>query len=369
MSLTDILQDTYARDQRVWDACASVYEDRIVGGHPDVTAYESFEEDLLDRVLLYLARERKKRLGLYDVGCGSGRLHMRYAMKTTRVAQLKTADAQVLERARIKNPAFAYDPLLAERLVLVGGVDFSAQMLELARAKLRKNGLDSLLDNKMFFDHGSAFDLQPMEREPFPVAISVCNSIGVMQGPEGAAKLFKAMRRAVESAGGIAIISGYRREAVATFALGNYESTMDVSGQPRWLIPDKYATSGYIQVPRTYKRAHSADESVVVDVRDTDGNLVKEGQVLTRDKDAVRETVATGHIRTHTAYTSHWYGFDAFEEWIAQHWPSLNAYHIAGKDLDALRGEPMQMAILDTNGELKGLLQRWGCMPERNGAT
>jgi len=90
------------------------------GGHPDVTAYESFEEDLLDRVLLYLARERKKRLGLYDVGCGSGRLHLRYAMKTTRVAQLKKADAQALERARIKNPAFAYDPLLAERLVFSG---------------------------------------------------------------------------------------------------------------------------------------------------------------------------------------------------------------------------------------------------------
>ncbi|MBU4211884.1 MAG: class I SAM-dependent methyltransferase [Verrucomicrobia bacterium] len=369
MCLTDILQDTCARDQRVWDACASVYEDRIVGGHPDVTAYEGFEEDLLDRVLLYLARERKKRLCLYDVGCGSGRLHLRYAMKTTSVAQLKPADAQLLERARRKNPAFAYDPLWAEQLVSVGGVDFSTQMLELARAKLRKNGLGSLLDHKIFFDHGSAFDLQPMEGEPFPVAISVCNSIGVMQGPEGATKLFKAMRRAVESAGGIAIISGYRREAVATFALCNYESTMDVSGQPRWLIPDKYATSHYVQVPRAYKRAHSTDECVVVDVRDTDGNIVKEGHVLTRDNDAVRETVATGHIRTHTAYTSHWYAFDVFEEWIAKHWPSSNAYHIAGKDLDALRGEPMQMAILDTNGELKGLMQRWGCMPERNGAT
>ena len=239
MCLTNTLQDNYARDRRVWDACASVYEDRIVGGHPDVTAYESFEEDLLDRVLLYLGREGKKRLRLYDVGCGSGRLHLRYAMKATSAARLRAADAQALAKARRTNPAYAFDPLLAEQLTSIGGVDFSAQMLDLARNKLRASGLISLLGHKITFDHGSAFNLQPMERDPFPVVVSVCNSIGVMQGLEGAVELFKAMRRAVENAGGIAIISGYRREAVASFALGNYESTMDVSGQPRWLMPDE----------------------------------------------------------------------------------------------------------------------------------
>lgn len=359
MRLTATLQDSYTRDQRVWDTCASVYEDRIVGGHPDVTAYESFEEDLLDRVLLYLARERKKQLYLYDVGCGSGRLHLRYAMKTTSAVQLPPSDARVLTKARQVHPSYAFDPLLAERIVSVGGVDFSAQMLELAKAKLRANGLGSRLDHGLYFDRGSAFELQPMDREPFPVAISVCNSVGVMQGPEGAIELFKAMRRAVENAGGIAIISGYRREAVATFALGNYESTMDVSGQPRWLTPDEYATSSYMQVPRAYKRAHSTDSCVVVDVRAADGTLVKEGHVLTRDKDAVRRTVETGHIRTYTDYTSHWYAFDAFETWINAHWPASQSYHIAGRDLDVLRGEPIQLAILDMNGELKGLLQRW----------
>ena len=361
MCLTEALQDSCARDERVWDTCASIYEDRIVGGHPDVTAYESFEEDLLDRVLLYLARERKKRLHLYDVGCGSGRLHLRYAMKTTSAAQLQPPDAQALTKARSSQPAYAFDPLLAEQIASVGGVDFSARMLELAKVKLRANGLSSLLGHSMYFDRGSAFDLQPMEREPFPVAISVCNSIGVMQGPEGAVELFKAMRRAVESAGGIAIISGYRREAVATFALGNYESTMDVSGQPRWLTPDEYATSRYVQVPRTYKRAHSTETRVVVDVRAADGTLVKAGHVLTRDEEAVRRTVATGHIRTYTDYTSHWYASDDFEAWIAAHWPLSSSYHITGKDIDALRGEPIQLAILDPNGELKELLQRWGC--------
>lgn len=361
MRLTGALKDHYARDQRVWDTCASVYEERIVGGHPDVRAYESFEEDLLDRVLLYLARERNKRLRLYDVGCGSGRLHLRYAMKMTSAAQLPPSDARALDSARRRHPACAFDPLLAERLVSVGGVDFSAHMLELAGAKLRENGLRSRLGHALGFDLGSAFDLQPMACEPFPVVISVCNSIGVMQGPEGAVALFQAMRRAVEKAGGIAIISGYRREAVEAFALGNYESTMDVSGQPRWLTPDTYAASRYVQVPRTYKHAHSTEARVVVDVRDANGTLVTKGHVLTRDKAAVRRTVKTGHIRTYTNYESHWYAYDVFEAWIAEFWPPSSSYHVAGKDLDALRGEPIQLAILDPSGALKGLLQRWGC--------
>ena len=331
-----------------------------MGGHPDVLAYESFEEDLLDRVLLYLARERNKRLCLYDVGCGSGRLHLRYAMKTTSVAQLQPADAQELERTRSKHPAFAYDPLLAGQLVSLGGIDFSAQMLELAKGKFRNSGLGSLLDHKAFFDHGSAFNLQSMGHDPFPLVVSVCNSVGVMQGPTGAVELFKAMRRAVEDGGGIAIISGYRREMVAAFALGNYESTMDVSGQPRWLTPDEYAAPPYVQLPRAYKRAHSADNKVVVDIRGPDGTIVKKEHVLTRDESAVRQTVETGHICTYTDYTSRWYAFDAFDTWIKEHWSPLTSYHIAGKDIDALRGEPMQMAILDINGELEGLFERWG---------
>ncbi|MCA1810027.1 MAG: hypothetical protein LC725_11360, partial [Lentisphaerae bacterium] len=72
------LPERYARDQKIWDDCAQAYEAAIVHGHPDVTAYENFEEDLLDRILLFLARDARQELHLYDVGCGSGRLHLRY---------------------------------------------------------------------------------------------------------------------------------------------------------------------------------------------------------------------------------------------------------------------------------------------------
>ena len=50
------LEAMVERDRRVWNDCAGTYEERIVCGHPDVLAYESFEEDFLDRVLAFLAR-------------------------------------------------------------------------------------------------------------------------------------------------------------------------------------------------------------------------------------------------------------------------------------------------------------------------
>lgn len=353
------LRRTYARDRRVWDDCAGVYEDRIVGGHPDVFAYEQFEEDLLDRVLLHLARECGKHITLYDVGCGSGRLHLRYGLKTVHPEELQPDDAARIRATRCGNPACAYDDLLAERLHSVGGIDFSAPMLEIAKRKLREGGLGGLLGERLRFDQGSAFELCPMEREPFPVVVSVCNSVGVMQGPEGAVELFKSVRRAVDDAGGVAVISGYRKEAVESFALGNYESTMDVCGQPRWLIPDTYAALGHKQVPRSYKRAYDSYPGVTVDVYDADDKLVKAGHILTRDDSAVREAVDSGHIRTYTDYESRWYSFDQFDEWVRTYWPEDGSYHIAGADLDSLRGEPSQLAILDPSGLLGELLARW----------
>ena len=357
--MTGTLKETYARDQRVWDSCAKTYEDRIVCGHPDVTAYECFEEDFLDRVVLYLARELGKRMHIYDVGCGSGRLHLRYAMKSTDTALLNSRDAETVHGLRRLNPSYAFEPALAVHIDSVGGIDFSASMLDLARAKLYESGLGCFVGDKLRLKQGSAFDLQPMPTEPLPVVVSVCNSVGVMQGPEGAMELYKSVRRAVETAGGIGIISGYRQEAVGTFALGNYESTMDVCGQPRWLSPDTYASARYRQVPRRYKRAYDPDPRVVVDVFDPEGNLVQAGHVLIRDETRVRQTVETGHIRTHTDYESHWYPFSLVDEWINEHWPAGCSYHLAGVDIDVLRGEPAQLSILDPRGLLKPLLARW----------
>lgn len=358
MSPSVNLDDKFERDRRVWDACADTYEERIVGGHPDVLAYESFEEDFLDRVLLFLGREGKKKLRLYDVGCGSGRLHLRYGMKTASVSQLPEEDACRVSTQHATNHAYAYDAVLAAQLVSIGGLDFSAEMLTLAENKVREAGLGSLLGTRLELEQGSAFDLQPMASQPTPVVVCVCNSIGVMQGPEGAAELFEAVKRAIVPAGGVAIISAYDRDAVATYALGNYESTMDVCGQPQWLEPDTYAGQEYEQVPRTYKRAYDPSNTIEVEVRAREGWLVVPSHQLIRSEQAVAYAVRTGHIRTHTDYESYWYSFEQFDSWIASHWSGYKTLHLAGRELDALRGEPAQLAILDPAEQLTGLIER-----------
>jgi hypothetical protein len=286
-------------------------------------------------------------------------LHLRYGLKICQDAVLPDEDRKLVARTRRLNPSFQYDSTLASGLEAVGGVDFSAEMIRLAKEKLIAAGLMYLAHGPLYFKEGSAFDLEPMPPVPLPLVVSVCNSVGVTQGLLGATELFRSMRRAVESGGGIAIISGYRAEAVDSFALGNYESTMNVCGQPRWLDPDTYATPDYVQVPRLYKRAHDTDPTITVDVFDKDGNMIEKGHMLQRNPLAVKKTLDEGHILTHTEYESHWYSFEQFEQWIATLWPEGKAYHIAGQSLDALRAEPVQLAILDMNDELARLFARW----------
>jgi SAM-dependent methyltransferase len=359
-----VIQDTlakhYERDKRVWDDCAETYEEEIVEGHPDVTAYESFEEDFLDRLLTYLIRDRSRQVHLYDVGCGSARLHLRYGLKVSDEYQFPDDVKHAMTTARRANPGCQYDPELAKGLVSVGGVDFSSSMIRIAERKMEAAGLADLLDGSWYFEIGSAFDLEPMPTEPVPVLVSVCNSIGVTQGPEGAVELFKSMRRAVEKSEGIAIISSYRGEAVESYALGNYESTMNVCGQPRWLTPDDYASPKFTKLPRAYKRAHDPDPEITVDVLDEAGKLVKAGFVLQRDPTETQATIGEGHIRTFTDYESHWYSFEQIDAWIDEYWHRSRSYHIAGSSLDKLRAEPAQFAILDAGGWLGGLLERWG---------
>ena len=359
MNLSSPLAAKVERDRRVWNECAGTYEERIVCGHPDVLAYESFEEDFLDRTLAFLAREQDQSLGLYDVGCGSGRLHLRYGLKITSTAGLPEADVVRVSAERRRHAAYAYDPLLAAKLEYVGGLDFSSEMLALASKKLRDVGLGSLLGTRLRLEHASAFELAPMAGTVVPVVVCLCNSIGVMQGPEGADKLFAAIARAVGSVGGIGIISAYRKEAVGSFALGNYESTMDVCGQPKWLTPDTYAGARYRQVPKVYKRAHDPSESIEVDVFDRDGSLVAESQRLVRSAELVHRTTETGHIQTHTDYESRWYSFAQFAAWMASRWAGHKAWHLLGADLDVMRGEPAQIAILDPRERLAGLFRRW----------
>ncbi len=356
------LLEQYEHDQGVWNACAQAYEAAIVLGHPDVTAYEHFEEDFIDRLLLFLIRDLNQEIHLYDVGCGSGRLHLRYGLKS--LDPSGRDPESVACRLQTMHANFQYAPTIAPGLKRVGGLDFSYEMLALARRKLEGAGLAHLLDDRLYFEQGSAFDLAPFSASPLPVVVTLCNSIGVMQGHEGAQQVFRAMRRAVESSGGIALISAYRGEAVADFALGNYESTMDASGQPRWLKPDTYAAPPFTQQPKAYKRAYDASEHILVDVYDGAGNLVKQDHRLERDPRITAQTIASGHIRTHHEYESHWYGAGKFRAWIRQWWPEERSWHIAGSTLDALRAAPVQLAILDPGNHLRPFFERLGVVEQ-----
>lgn len=333
------LTDAFRRDRQVWDACASNYEEQIVHGHPEVQAYLDFEEDLLDRLLLFLVRDCRREVRLHDVGCGSGRLHLRYG------------------RQFLPQPSTRTEASLVQGLKIVSGLDFSAQMLGIARRNLAKAGLETLVGSRLLLEEASAFDMTSLPNEPLPLVVALCNTIGVMQGPAGASKLFFAMRRAAE-AGGIAMISCYSREAIESFALGNYESTMDVSGQPRWLAPADFATGGNVLVPRAYKRAHDSDPTITVDVRAPDGHLLHSGLVLERVPAVVEETIRTGHVLTYTDYESRWYGFDQIDDWIAEHWSGARTFHLPGRALDSLRGAPAQLAFVDFSGQLEGFFQR-----------
>ena len=346
----------FLRDRRVWDSCAETYERQIVGGHPDITAFETFEEDFLDHLLRFLAKNQKRPIKLMDIGCGSGRLHLRYGTMTSPVDG--NLHNQKITKARDSNFKLDHDPLLSKKLREVWGIDFSNKMIEIARRKIEYYGLDQTQSTKLSFEQGSAFELQPQGSGILPVVVCLVNSIGVMQGPEGAMALFKSIRRALESSGGIGIISCYQQEYLKSYGLGQYESTMDVSGQPSWVMPDSYATPEYIQVPRCYKKAYDDNPEVKVDVFDHHGQIVKKGHCLIRDPERTAQVLKSGHISTFSDYESNWYSFRQMDEWIQQLWPPT-ALHIKTKDLDMERAEPAQMAILDYQGQLDSFFEIW----------
>ncbi len=351
------LQKKYEIDKQTWDECAETYERQIVAGHPDILAFEEFEEDCLDRILHYLSAKQKRSIKLIDIGCGSGRLHVRYGAKTKRIDKLPKSHPLV--SLKMNSPKLAYDPVITKSLSEVWGIDFSQNMIDLARDKLQKVGLKNHHEIALTFEQGSAFELGEQPNNILPVAICLVNSIGVMQGFEGANELFKSMRRAVELAKGIAIISCYQQEYIKSYGLGQYESTMDVSGQPIWMQPDSYASSQFKQIPKQYKLAHSKDNELIVDVFDMYNNLIKQDHVLVRDPDKTEQIIKTGDINTYSNYKSHWYSFKHIGQLINNNWENQSSYHIKTQDLDIIRAEPAQMAILDFGDHLKDIFKLW----------
>lgn len=341
------LEKRYRDDLVTWDRCAADYERAIVCGHPDVRAYEDFEEDFLDALLRYLLLKGEGPLRLLDAGCGSARIHLRYGLKMSpSVPNTPGRD-------------IAYDPLIASGLNGIDGVDFSSEMLDIARQKLSTAGISPRIRNLLRLRQGSAFDPAPEFVKGLPVAMAVCNTIGVMQGPEGARRLFQALRKEVEQEGGIALISAYRHDAVSNYALGNYESTMNVSGQPYWLQPLRFTSRDVVPIPLEMKRAFDSNPTIRVGINRPDGTRLEEC-ILKRDPKAVQEVIATGHIRTLWDYESYWYPMDQVAEWIATYWGRLPVWHIDGRQIDALRAWPVQLAILDAGNHLKDFLWRLG---------
>jgi SAM-dependent methyltransferase len=350
------LRDRYWNNKQAWDSCAEVYERQIVGGHPDIFAYEKFEEDFLDHILRYLAEIQDRPLKLMDIGCGSGRLHIRYGAKTADTCKINKNHPIVGHKK--KHADQAYDRLLDENLKEVWGIDFSRKMLELANNKIQNAGLDRIDSVPLKLEEGSAFELQEEPKNVFPIAVCLVNSISVMQGPEGAQELFKSMRRAVEPAGGIAIISCYQKEYIESYGLGQYESTLDVSGQPWWMVPDTFASASYIHIPKSYKRAFSRSKEMIVDVLDRKGNVVEKDFKLIREPKRTAQVIKSGHIRTHTDYESHWYSYGLIEAWVNTYWAD-KGLHIPTIKLDSLRAEPAQMAVFDAGNSLKAIFDRW----------
>jgi len=309
------------------DSCAHLYECNNVTEHPDVVAFKGFEEKILDKILFHLAKEQNRPIRLIDIGCGTGRLHLRYG--------------QQVHIPKLRN---------------VFGIDFSKKMLDLAIEKIKKAGINKIATPALSFKQGSAFDFEAEPINSIQVAVNLNNTIGTMQGQKGAVKLFQTLNRFVENTKGIAIISCYMKKYIETYALPQYESSLYICGQPIWLKPDTYSTNKYKQLSIQYKKAYSNDPFLKVDVYDIQGNLIKKNHVLKRDPDLVKQTIESGVIRTFSNYKSHWYSFQMIDNLIKIFWDS-KSYHVQAKELDPKNAEQGQLAILDYGNHLQNFFE------------
>ncbi|MBU1099301.1 MAG: class I SAM-dependent methyltransferase [Bacteroidetes bacterium] len=318
------------RDILLWDNIADESEKSVLSGHPDIIAYENFEEQLLDKILMELTEKGNKPIKLVDICTGAGRIPEHYHNK-------------------IMNEEFPFN------LNHIHGIDISKRALEMAESKLSGMDEDIVKRLNMTFELGSAFDLKEENDLSIPILVNLNNSIGTLQGYEGAQQLFISMRKAVEKANGIGIISCYSNNYIEDYALNIYESAMQVTGQPQWLEPTNYTSSEYKMLPKELKAFGNLSKDTYCDIYDQNGLLAEEDYKLTRAPTKVRAVNITGNIKTYRGYSSMWYSPLIINQWINSHWNGCKTYYIETKDLDEKLAPFGQLAILDCGNHLNNI--------------
>ncbi|MGD8780012.1 MAG: class I SAM-dependent methyltransferase [Ignavibacteria bacterium] len=326
--------------KKKWDKYAVNYDKHIVNGHPDIVNFIKFEEEFINNILLFLSARQSRPLKLFDVCSGSGRIHNYY------YNLYKNSNEETVFPSKLK---------------WIHGIDISKNLLDIAKNKLEfDTGTDSKeIDKLKFsFEQKSAFDLSFENNDFITVATNLLNTIGVLQPPEGSQKLFKSIRDLTEKNGGIGIISCFEKKYVETHALNQYESTMQVSGQPIWTFPNEYTSSGYTFVPKEYKTKGNVSHDTVVDVIDKNGDIIRENFTIKRNFSKTHSTILSGNVKTFTGYESMWYSYEVIDQWIKKYWDGLPAYHFETQTIDKTKAEAGQIAILDCGDNLKNYFNK-----------
>ena len=335
-------------DQIVWEDCAQTYEEQVVEGHPDIRSAESLEEEWLGHLLRKRSWQRPEQIHVVEAGCGSARVLAQLAAAATQTEDLEPTDRKLLQAYRRLRPEGAFHSAWAQTCGKMVGVDFSRSMLALAEERFSRIGLSRWIQSRRVqLIHGSAFQLPPTALGQ-PWVICLLNSIGVMQGEEGARALLRSVRQAA-GASGVGFISAYRAEAMETHGLNQYESTLEVAGIPDWLEGD--VPTGCRARARQTPRAGEAQEVLPVDWVDESGALTGQGE-LRRQPDRVRQVCLTGQVRTRSGYQSRWYPWSQMAQLVRDEWGEAG-WQISPGRLDHLRGRPLQWLWFDPTGWIR----------------
>ena len=312
-------------DTDFWNSKADAYDKDIVKGHPDIVAFENFEMLLVDDILKEIAKKNDAPIKLIDLCTGTGRIFEHY-----------------LSMPENKYP---------EALTSIHGIDISQRALEISGKKI--NELKSNRDIKTSLEQRSVLDLEIEPDSSIPVFVNLNNAIGNLQGPDGAEQLFKRINELVKKTNGIAIISCFLREYIEQYALNQYESTMQVYGQPNWLESNSYTSRENTITSKETKVKGDSSTKITCDILGKDNEILEEDLTLQRSPSKTRAVVLTGNIKTHLGYSTMWYSDSIIEQWIKKYWSEFTTYHIFTRDLDQERAEFGQLAIIDGNNYLE----------------